>query len=129
MSQPEVERQLHALNTGKNEKLDVLLPALGSAGDVHPMIELGMALKRRGHQATIITNSLFEQHVRDSRLEFVELGTIPEAEAIFADPRLLHPRKCFACVVERVVLPYIEPLYHIIRERQRPNTVVVATGL
>src|SRR5215467_3559540 len=94
MSQLEFARQLDGRNMSKRQEgLDVLLPVLGSAGDVHPMIELGIALKKRGHQVTIIANALFEQQVWDAGLEFVVLGTIQDAEAIFADPRLLHPKK------------------------------------
>src|ERR1700720_4565074 len=68
MSQLELKRQLDSGNIDMKAELDVLLPALGSAGDVHPMIELGIALKKRGHQATIITNALFEQQVQDAGL-------------------------------------------------------------
>src|SRR5436305_10162541 len=128
MSQLEFERELEGRSIDEKEGLDVLLPVLGSAGDVHPMIEIGIALKKRGHRATIIANALFEQQVREAGLEFVVLGTIQEADAIFADPRLLHPTKSYECVAERVIVPYIAPLYDIIRERQRSNTVVVASG-
>jgi len=58
----------------------------------------------------------------------MELGTVQEAEAIFADPRLLNPRKSYECVAERVILPYVGPLYHMVRERQSANTVVAASG-
>lgn len=132
MSQLELGKQLDGRNleTGiyPAEKLDVLLPVLGSSGDLNPMVELGIALRQRGHQVTVIANALFQQQVRNAGLEFVELGTVEEAKAIFADPRLLHPRKSYACVAERVIIPYIEPLYEIIRERQRPNTVVAASA-
>jgi rhamnosyltransferase subunit B len=132
MSQLELEKQVHetSLETGidPGEKLDVLLPVLGSSGDLNPMLELGIALWQRGHQVTVITNGLFEQQVRKAGLGFVELGTVEEAKAIFADPRLLHPRKSYECVAERVIIPYIEPLYEIIRERQRPNTIIAASG-
>jgi rhamnosyltransferase subunit B len=129
MSPLEFARPLDGRNMSKQrEGLDVLLPVLGSAGDVHPMIELGIALKKRGHRVTIIANALFEQQVWDAGLEFVVLGTIQEAEAIFADPRLLHPKKSYECVAERVIIPYIAPLYDIIHERKRPNTVVAASG-
>src|SRR5215469_13278967 len=109
--------------------LEILLPTIGSAGDVHPVIELGTALKKRGHSATLITNQFFEQQVRDAGLDFVPMGTLQEAEQIIADPRLWHPTKSFACVVERAVAPNIERLYHIIRERQNSRTVVAASGL
>jgi len=107
----------------------MLLPTIGSAGDVHPVIELGIALKKRGHRTTVITNAFFEQQVRDDGLDFVPMGTIQEAEQIIVDPRLWHPTKSFACIVERAITPNIERLYHIIRERQTPRTVVAASGL
>lgn len=110
------------------KQADVLLPVLGSSGDLNPMVELGVALKTRGHKVTVIANALFERQVTGAGLGFVELGTIKEAEAIFADPRLLHPRKSWECVAERVILPFVEPLYQIIRERLQPNTVVAASG-
>jgi hypothetical protein len=96
---------------------------------VHPVIELGSALKKRGHRATVITNPFFEQQARDAGLDFLALGTVQEAEAIIADPRLWHPTKSFACIAERAILPNIAPLYHIIRERRIANTVVAASAL
>src|SRR5215831_2463201 len=92
----------------KGGPLDVLLPTIGSAGDVHPVIELGMEFKRRGHQATIVTNEFFAQQIRDAGLDFVALGTVGEAEATIADPRLWHPTRSFDCIVERVIVPNIE---------------------
>src|SRR5262245_57938833 len=119
----------HGGKSSNAVKLDVLLPTIGSAGDVHPVIALGTSLQERGHRATIITNEFFEQQVRDASLGFVALGTIREAEEAIADPRLWHPTKSFACVVERAIVPNIDRLYHIIRERRKPNTVVAASAL
>jgi len=49
MSQVETDKeQTKVWDNGGN--LDILLPTIGSAGDVHPVIELGSALKKRGHQ-------------------------------------------------------------------------------
>lgn len=109
--------------------LDVLLPTIGSAGDVHPFIALGAALRRRGHRATIITNEFFSRQVRDAGLEFIALGTVREAEEAIADPRLWHATKSFACVVERAIVPNLERLYAFLRERQGPRTVVAASSL
>jgi len=111
------------------ESLEILLPTIGSAGDVHPVIELGNALFKRGHKATVITNAFFEQQVREAGLDYVAMGTLHEAEQIIADPRLWHPTKSFACIVERAIAPNIERLYRIIQERQTPRTVVAASGL
>jgi rhamnosyltransferase subunit B len=128
MSQLEIEKEQSQARESRGN-LDILLPTIGSAGDVHPVIELASALKKRGHRATIITNQFFAQQVRDADLDFAALGTIQEAEAIIADPRLWHPTRSFDCIAERAILPNIVPLYHIIRERRAANTVVAASGL
>ncbi len=116
--------------SGSNCKpLDILLPTIGSAGDVHPVIELGTALQKRGHRATIVTNPWFEQQILASGLGFVAMGTVQEAAATVADPRLWHPTKSFDCIVERAIVPNISRLYRIIQERRAPNTVVAASGM
>src|SRR5215469_9771521 len=95
-------------------RLDILLPTIGSAGDVHPVIELGTALRKRGHSVTVVTNAWFEQQVLDNGLGFVPMGTVEEAEATIADPRLWHAIKSFDCIAERVIIPNIARLYRII---------------
>src|SRR5215471_5568261 len=112
-----------------SDALDVLLSTIGSAGDVHPMIALGIGLKQRGHHATVITNEFFQQQVRDAGLDFVALGTTREAEEAIADPRLWHKTKSFACIVERAIAPNIDRLYQTIQGRRKPNTVVAASAL
>lgn len=109
--------------------LDILLPTVGSAGDVHPVIELGLGLKSRGHHATVITNEFFEAQVREAGLDFIVLGTSMEAQEVITDPRLWHPTKSFNCIVERVLIPNIARLYEIIEKHRKPNTIVAASGM
>jgi rhamnosyltransferase subunit B len=109
--------------------LDVLLPTLGSAGDVHPFVALGLALKARGHRATIITNPMFQPLIEAQGLGFVPVGTVEEAQAIIADPGLWHPRKSFDIVAKRAIVPAMEPVYRAIEHFAAANTVVVASSL
>jgi len=109
--------------------LRILLPTIGSSGDVHPVIGLGRALKARGHNVTIVTNELFSEQVRANGLDFIALGTRAEAGAIMLDPRLWHMTRGFRCIAERVILPNIRRLYEIIADRRDPSTVVAATTL
>jgi rhamnosyltransferase subunit B len=50
----------------------VLLPTIGSAGDVHPVIGLALALEARGHRATILTNPHFEELIERQACELIE---------------------------------------------------------
>jgi rhamnosyltransferase subunit B len=109
--------------------LRILLPTIGSSGDVNPIIGLGRALKARGHEVTVITNELFSGQIRESGLGFVPLGTREEAEKLMGDPRLWNLRKGFGSIVEGAILPNIRRLYRIIEERRGPSTVVAATTL
>lgn len=109
--------------------LRILLPAIGSSGDVHPVIGIGKALRRRGHSVTIVTNEIFSRQIRANGLDFIELGTADDAEKVMRDPRLWDLRKGFTCIVERAILPNVEPLYRIIAAHCDSNTVVAATSL
>lgn len=106
--------------------LQVLLPTLGSAGDVHPFIALGLALQRRGHRATLITNPLFQPLIEQLGLGFAALGTIAEARAALADPHLFDRYRGFAVIARRAIVPAAEPVYRIIEQLADADTVVAA---
>jgi rhamnosyltransferase subunit B len=109
--------------------LRILLATIGSSGDVHPVIEVGRALKERGHEVTVATNDFFAEQVRTNGLEFAALGTRAEAEALMGDPRLWHPRRGFSSIVEMAMMPNMARLYRIIEERQGRGLMVAATTL
>ena len=109
--------------------LRILLPTIGSSGDVNPFIEIGRALKARGHEVTIATNEIFSEQVARNGLGFAPLGTREEAETLMRDPRLWHPRRGLGSIVELALLPNIERLYRIIEERNGPGMVVAASTL
>ena len=107
--------------------LDFLLPTLGSAGDVIPVVCLGRGLVQRGHSATVVANEEFEERVQAAGLGFVPMGTRDEAQKLFADPRLWDANKGFACIAELVIGPNVRRLYEVIAARRSENTVVAAS--
>jgi rhamnosyltransferase subunit B len=109
--------------------LRILLATIGSSGDVHPIIELGRALRSRGHQVAVATNDYFREQVGLNGLDFVSMGTSAEADSLMGDPRLWHPMKGFASIVEKAMLPNIPRLYRIIEERRGTGLVVAASTL
>ncbi len=111
------------------QPLNVLLPALGSAGDVHPVVGLGLALQARGHRATILTNPLFQPLIEAQGLRFLPVGTVEEARAAIADPDLWHPRKGFEVVARRAMLPAMVEVYRLIEAHADARTVVAASGI
>src|SRR5262245_32287040 len=93
------------------------------------MIALGLALRARGHRATLITNPLFQELIEAEGLGFLPLGTIEGAREAIADPDLWHPRKGFSVVAHRAIIPAIAPVYRYVEERAVDDIVVAASGL
>jgi rhamnosyltransferase subunit B len=109
--------------------LHVLLPTLGSAGDVHPFIALGLALRARGHRATILTNPYFQPAIEMNGLEFLPVGATEDVGAVISDPDLWHTRKGFEVVARRVIVPTIAEIYRLIEAHAGADTVVAASSI
>jgi rhamnosyltransferase subunit B len=109
--------------------LKVLLPTIGSAGDVHPFLALGIALQGRGHRATILTNPLFQELIEGQGVGFLPVGTIDDARAAIADPDLWHPRKGFQVVAQRAILPAMAEVYRHIERQTDDNTIVASSSI
>jgi rhamnosyltransferase subunit B len=113
---------------GDRKLLNVLLPTMGSAGDVHPFIALGAALQARGHRATILTNPIFQALIEAQGIGFLPVGTAEEANAAIANPELWHLRKGFQ-ILAQVVGPAIEQIYRLIEKHADSRTVVAFSSL
>ncbi|MCB9902892.1 MAG: glycosyltransferase family 1 protein [Planctomycetes bacterium] len=53
--------------------LRIALTTLGSLGDLHPFLEVGRELRRRGHRVTLATSPTYEPRVIGAGLEFVAI--------------------------------------------------------
>ncbi|HEY6620043.1 MAG TPA: nucleotide disphospho-sugar-binding domain-containing protein [Steroidobacteraceae bacterium] len=118
----------NAPNANSNPRLHVLLPTMGSAGDVHPFIALGAALNARGHRATILTNPIFQALIEAQGIGFLAVGSAAEANAAIANPELWHLRKGFK-VIAQVIVPAIAEIYRLIEKHADSRTVVAFSSL
>lgn len=110
--------------------MNCLLTALGSYGDVYPMIGLGVALRGRGHEVTVITNPQFAEDVSGAGLQAVGVSSAERYDQLTRDPGLWSPTRGLRVVFEQGSLAILGELYELIRERHRPGeTVVAAHGL
>lgn len=110
-------------------KRHILLPTIGSAGDVHPVLAIALALQDRGERVTVITNGHFQQLVEGHGLDFIPLGSAELYEQVTANPDLWHPTKSFQVVAEFAIGGFIQPLYDIIAGYDPDGTLVASSGL
>ncbi len=55
--------------------MQFILVAVGSIGDVFPLLEISRELVRRGHSVKIIANPWYEKHVGKAGAELIPVGT------------------------------------------------------
>lgn len=107
--------------------MKILLAALGSAGDVFPVAGIGVELKRRGHDVTLLASPWFEETIRREELAFVPIGTLDDYRRAMENPDLWNPRKAFALIARGGVAP-AQPVVYDAIARLKP-AVVAATSL
>lgn len=101
-----------------------LITALGSYGDVHPMVGLGSALAARGHGVKIFTNPYFEDVVSGAGLEMVALSTREEYVQLSQHPDLWHPIRGPKLVLGKASGEMLDPLYEKLMQHYAPGETV-----
>ena len=66
----------------------ILMVPVGSDGDVHPHIGIALALRRRGHDVSIVVNPHFGPLLERVGLTYVPVGTEEDYEQTLADPHI-----------------------------------------
>lgn len=110
--------------------MHAILVAIGSAGDVHPFVGIGLGLAAHGHRVTLVAAGYFEPLARKVGFEFAPVFSTDEFLALLQNPLAWHRFRGFIECFRAGVLPTFEPVYRAIAERYVPGeTVVVASTL
>ncbi len=78
---------------GMPPKALVFILTAGTVGDIYPLLRVGLALKRRGHEVTFIGPEIHHVHVERAGLPFRSIFSTAEHLAIMDNPDVWHPRK------------------------------------
>lgn len=97
---------------------------VGSSGDVHPYIGIGRALRRRGHDVTIITSAPFQTVVERAGLMFIPTASVDEYDQLARNPDLWHPRRGLSLVLQAGVI-LLRRLYVRIEQAYEPGRTVL----
>jgi rhamnosyltransferase subunit B len=107
-----------------------IISAVGSYGDVHPMVGLGAALARRGHQVKLIANPYFSDVIAASGLELLPIGTREQYIELSQHPDLWHPIRGSKLVLSKAAGGFLRPIYELVREHYvAGDTVLCAHAL
>jgi UDP:flavonoid glycosyltransferase YjiC (YdhE family) len=106
-----------------------LLNPVGSHGDVHPFLALGLGLQARGHRVTVVTAGTFARLAERHRFGFRPTATEAEYEAMTANPDLWHPRKSFSVLFASDMLTkQLRTTFAHVRDLYTPGETVLVTG-
>lgn len=101
-----------------------IISALGSYGDVHPMVGLGSALAARGHGVKIVTNPYFEDVVTGAGLTPLPIGTREDYIELTQHPDLWHPIRGPKLVLTYMGGAAVRPLYELAMQNYVPSETV-----
>ena len=76
--------------------MQVLIATVGSVGDMHPMLGMGVALQRLGHTVSFAANPVHADRIQACGLAYRAMGTRAGFEATADDPALWDPRTAMA---------------------------------
>ena len=105
----------------------VLLNTIGSAGDVHPFVAVGLALRQRGHEVLVLTNPYFKERIVGAGLGFWPLGSAENYLRLIRDPRLIAGARSPSFVIDELITPAFTPTIDAVRLIEsafRPNVIV-----
>jgi UDP:flavonoid glycosyltransferase YjiC (YdhE family) len=103
----------------------ILVIPIGSHGDVHPFVGLGVELVRRGHEVTLITSPTFAPLAERVGCRFVPLGTAEQYHRVLANPDVWHPRRGLKLMFTEMVGTLLRSLFALIADLYEPGRTVV----
>ncbi len=94
--------------------MNILIVAVGSYGDVLPLVGLGHELCSRGHVVTFFSNGHFAHLVQNAGLHFVSMSPAEEYEAVTNHPDLWHPHKGWRLIMRRMMAGPLQETYQLL---------------
>ena len=108
--------------------MHALITCIGSAGDVHPFIAIGQALRERGHRVDLLTSPYFRERIESAGLGFIPIGTLEDYQEVVRDADLWDPRRSFP-LIWRSIERNLRSAYQQLVDRVEADTVLVGSTL
>lgn len=107
--------------------MKIVFAVFGSLGDMHPMIALGLELKRRGHQVIFATMEFYREKIEMLGFEFRPMRPHlnPDDKQLARD--LMDARKGSELLLRELILPNLRPMYEDLTEAVRDAELLIST--
>ena len=106
--------------------LHALLCPVGSTGDLHPLLAVGMAMRARGHRVTVIGGESFAAAVTQAGFEFVGVQSAEVERAALAHKDAWSYSRGYQVHMPLRCLEPLRRTHQAIVERYEPGRTVVA---
>jgi rhamnosyltransferase subunit B len=103
--------------------MHIIVVAVGTAGDVHPLLGLSRTFANRGHKVSFCTNPVFGALVERCGFRFLPLGTVEEYWSAVNNPDLWKPRTSLK-VLWAGVARTMRPLFDLMCTEAGNDTVI-----
>lgn len=101
----------------------IIVIAIGTAGDVHPLLGLSRTFASHGHTVSFCTSPVFAPLVERYGLRFLPLGTVEQYRSTVDDPKLWKPRTSLK-VLWAGVATTIRPLFDLMCAEADNETII-----
>lgn len=91
--------------------MKIVLATIGSLGDLHPMIALGLELKTRGHSITVAAMEFYREKIETSGFRFSPLRPHLDIENRDLALEILDARKGPEILIKDVIFPQLKGMF------------------
>ncbi len=96
---------------------ELLLASVGSAGDAHPFIAMGHAMRARGRSVAMFSNREHASAIEAAGLRFIDAGSSIDYAGCVNNPDLWHPIKGMGVLWRHILAPSIAPLFRYLQNQ------------
>jgi rhamnosyltransferase subunit B len=103
--------------------MHIIVIAVGTAGDVHPLLGLSRTFAEHGHKVSFCTSPVFAEMVERCGFRCLPLGTVAEYQATVNDPELWKAKTSLK-VLWAGVAKTIRPMFEMLCAEVDSNTII-----
>lgn len=110
--------------------MDIIISAIGTKGDIFPLVGLAKELKDRGNRIIFLTNPKFKDLVCGSEIEFHPTGTIEQYEKFHSNEDIWNPHiDTLEMGFDEYFFPATQDAYNFICQHKNPQMLVLTLGV